>query len=158
LWDQNKALSDQLVALTGKLEQQAARPPASPNGAAAPSGDPAEPSPERKRVDGLLGGFQKSHASYFKAHPDRLDAFKSYLGTKFSSVPLSHVDDAFLAVAFQTFDPAYYAAFQEELARARVEKQAGNRRRTFGESDSVRGSVASFMTEQQEAMADILGM
>lgn len=149
LWDQNRNLTQQIAGLVGKLEQQQRAPQQAPT-------QNAEPSPERKRVDGLIGGVQTTHDKYFKAHPDRLDGFKTFLGTKFSSVPLESVDDNFMAVAFQMYDPAYYAAWHEEQVKARLEKQRDTRRRTFGETDSVRGSVASSMTEQQELMADIL--
>ncbi len=155
LWEQNRALSEAIVNLTGKLEQHG-RAAAGSQPAGRPTPQNAEPSPERKRVDGILSGLQTVHADYFKSHPERADAFKTFLGTKFSSVPLESVDDNFMAVAFQTFDPSYYAAWHEEQVKARLEKSRQTRRRTFGETDSVRGSVASSMTEQQELMADIL--
>lgn len=151
LWNQNRSMRDQVLSLIGKLEQQQSRAPAQ----AAPT-DAAQPSPEQQRVDGLISGVQKAHDAYFKQHPERSEEFKHFLGTKFSSVPLSSVDDSFIAFAFQTFDPAYYAAWQEEQMRAKMDKARLTQRRTFGERDSVRGSVSSSVTEQQEAMADIL--
>lgn len=151
LWDQNRSMRDQVFSLIGKLEQQQARAaqPTPPTGG-------AQPSPELQRVDGLISGVQKAHDAYFKKHPERTEAFKNYLGSKFSSVPLNSVDDSFIAFAFQTFDPVYYAAWQEDQMRAKMDKARLTQRRTFGEQDSVRGSVSSSVTEQQEAMADIL--
>jgi hypothetical protein len=153
LWDQNQNLSKQLVTLVGRLEQAQTQRAGTPQQTSAGGGGP---SPERQRVDGLLAGMQKAHEPYFKQHPERMEAFKEFLGSKFASVPLPTVDDGFIGLAFQLFDPVYYAAWKEAEVAKKLGQRGETRRRTFGESDSVRGGTASSMTEQQELMADIL--
>jgi hypothetical protein len=153
LWDQNQNLSRQIVGLVGRLEQSQAQRAGTPQQTGAGG---SVPSPERQRVDGLLAGMQKAHEPYFKQHPERMEAFKEFLGSKFASVPLPTVDDGFIGLAFQLFDPVYYAAWKEAEVAKKIGQRGETRRRAFGESDSVRGGTASSMTEQQELMAEIL--
>jgi hypothetical protein len=106
-------------------------------------------------VDKRIQQWSGDKNDYFsdpKVGKQKTDSFREFLFNRFPEVKIADLSPEFLSAAFAQFDPKYYNGYLMRLSR----QQSGQR--IFVEGGAQRGAGPAKLTDQQEAMADMMDL